>query len=301
MNWSHVFVFSVAGLAAAFAQTRPDLTGTWSSMTATPLERPAQFKDKAFFTPEEAAVFEKRAVERTVERPGDNVGRNYNEIFYEPGTRLSKTMRTSIVVEPADGHIPALTPAAAALKKQKVEALKHPSSVEDMGLQDRCLAFEMSAPPMIPYRYNSNYQFLATGDTLMINSEMGHDTRVIALDGRAHAPASVRFWLGDSVGHWEGGTLVVDTTNFNDAGGFYGDAGGMFGWDRNLHVVERMSLMDQETLLYQFSVEDPTAYTQSWTGEFTMSRTNGGIYEYSCHEGNYALPNLLKILQTPGN
>ena len=252
-------------------------------MTATPLERPAQFKDKAFFTKDEAATFERRAADRTVERLGDNVGRNYNEIFYEPGTRLSKTLRTSIVVEPADGRIPALTPAAAALKNQKAEALKHPLSVTDMGLQDRCLAFEMASPPMIPYRYNSNYQFLQTGDVLMINSEMGHETRVIPLDGRAHASPNVRFWLGDSVGHWEGDALVVDTTNYNDAGGYYGDAGGMPGWDRNLHVVERISLMDRETLLYRFSVEDPTAFTKPWTGEFTMSRTSGRIYEYSCH------------------
>jgi len=291
-----LFAAIACAVAPASAQNHPDLTGTWSSMTATPLERPAQFKDKAFFSKEEAGAFERHAAERTVERPGDNVGRNYNEVFYEPGTRLSKTMRTSIVVDPADGRIPALTPAAAALKKQKMDALLHPSGVEDMGLQDRCLAFEMAAPPMIPYRYNSNYQIIQTGDALMVSAEMAHDTRVIPLDGRAHAPSAVRFWLGDSVGHWEGNVLVVDTTNFNDAGGFYGDAGGMFGWDRNLHVVERFSLMDPETLLYEFSVDDPTAFTKPWNGEYTMSRGAGQAYEYACHEGNYSLPDLLKIL-----
>ena len=190
--------------------------------------------------------------------------------------------------------------AAAALKKQKLDALNHPASVTDMGLQDRCLAFEMAAPPMIPYRYNSDYQLVQTGDALMINVEMAHDTRVIPLDGRAHAAPNVRFWLGDSVGHWEGNTLVVDTTNYNDAGGFYGDAGGMFGWDRNLHVVERISLMDAGTLLYQFEVDDPTAFTKRWTGEYTMSRTSGGVFEYACHEGNYSLPDLLKILEAEG-
>src|SRR5215469_4671259 len=165
-------------VTAASAQTHPDFSGTWSSMTATPLERPAQFKDQAFFSKDEAAAFERRAVERTIERPGDKVGRNYNEVFYEPGTRLSKTMRTSIVVEPADGRIPALTPEAAALKKQKAAGLKQPSGVKDLGLQDRCLAFEMAIPPMIPYRYNSNYQFLQTEAALMINAEMNHETRV---------------------------------------------------------------------------------------------------------------------------
>jgi DUF2075 family protein len=127
----------------------------------------------------------------------------------------------------------------------------------------------------------------------MLQVEMIHDTRIIHLDGRPHLPSSIRLWLGDSVGHWESTTLVVDTTNFNDAGGFYGDAGGMFGSDRNLHVVERFSLLDADTILYRFEVDDPTAFTRPWKGELTMVRTPGPIYEYACHEGNYALPNLL--------
>jgi hypothetical protein len=146
---------------------------------------------------------------------------------------------------------------------------------------------------MIPYSYNSNYQIVQTGQALMIQVEMIHDTRIIALDGRPHVGSAVRLWLGDAVGHWEGNTLVVDTTNFNDGGGFYGDAGGMFGWDRNLHVVERFSLLDPNTLLYRFEVDDPTAFTKPWKGELTMSRVPGPVYEYACHEGNYALPNLL--------
>ena len=131
----------------------------------------------------------------------------------------------------------------------------------------------------------------------MINVEMIHDTRIIPLNGRAHLPSNVRLWLGDSVGHWEGSTLVVDTANFNDGGGFYGDAGGMFGWDRNLHVVERFSLLDPNTILYRFEVDDPTAFTRPWKGELTMDRAPGPIYEYACHEGNYALPNLLNIFR----
>jgi hypothetical protein len=127
----------------------------------------------------------------------------------------------------------------------------------------------------------------------VVHSEMIHDSRIIPLDGRAHAPGSVRFWSGDSVGHWDGATLVVDTTNFNDAGGFYGDAGGMYGWDRNLHVVERFSLLDANTIAYRFEVEDPSAFTRPWKGESTMARSTGTIFEYACHEGNYALPNLL--------
>jgi hypothetical protein len=122
---------------------------------------------------------------------------------------------------------------------------------------------------------------------------MIHDTRIIRLDGRPHLPHAIRLWKGDSVGHWEGATLVVDTTNFNDGGGFYGDAGGNFGWDRNLHVIERFSLLDANTLLYRFEIDDPTAFTKPWKGELTMSRSPGPIYEYACHEGNYSMSNML--------
>jgi len=146
---------------------------------------------------------------------------------------------------------------------------------------------------MLPYRYNSNYQIVQTSDAVMVQAEMIHEARIIPLDGRPHPPSNVRLWLGDSVGHWEGGTLVVDTANFNDAGGFYGDAGGMFGSDRNLHVMERFGLLDSDTILYRCEVDDPTAFTHPWKGELTMTRASGPIYEYACHEGNYPLPNLL--------
>jgi hypothetical protein len=217
----------------------------------------------------------------------------YNTAFREFGSRVAKTLRTSIITDPADGRIPALTQAAAAQKRGRQELVHHPGKAKDLGLQDRCLIFTTAAPPMIPYSYNSNYQIVQTNNQVIIHVEMIHDTRIIPLDGRAHLPSNVRLWLGDSVGHWEGRTLVVDTANFNDAGGFYGDAGGMFGSDRNLHVVERFSLLDANTILYRFEVDDSTAFTRPWKGELTMARSSGPIYEYACHEGNYALPNLL--------
>ena len=151
-----------------------------------------------------------------------------------------------------------------------------------------------TGPPMLPYSYNSNYQIIQTADSVVIHVEMIHDTRIIRVDGSPHLPSSIRLWKGDSVGRWEADTLVVDTTNFNDGGGFYGDAGGNFGWDRNLHLVERFSLMDADTLLYQFEVDDPTAFTKPWKGELTMARSSAPIYEYACHEGNYSLPNMLR-------
>jgi hypothetical protein len=272
--------------------------GIWNSATATPLERPRELSDKPFFTPEEAAAWERQVVDSNEERTpqaGKNTGTGtYNTVYREFGTRTVKTLRTSIVIDPPDGRIPALTPAAADLKRRRVEAMRSGRSAEDLGLQDQCLAFATAGPPMLPYSYNSNYQIMQTKDAFVIHAEMIHDTRIIHLDGRAHLPPSIRLWLGDSVGRWEGATLVVDTTNFNDGGGFYGDAGGNFGWDRNLHLVERFSLLDAGTLLYRFEIDDPTAFTRPWQGEYTMAKSPGPIYEYACHEANYSLVNLLR-------
>jgi hypothetical protein len=273
--------------------------GVWNSATATPLERPQPLKDKPFFTPEEAAAWEREVAENNQERPPQKNAKNtgtgtYNTVYREFGSRTVKTLRTSIVTDPPDGRIPALTPAAAEIKRRRVEAQRIPASAEETGLQDQCLAFATAGPPMLPYSYNSNYQIVQTGDAFVIHAEMIHDARIVHLDGRPHLPADIRRWMGDSIGHWAGNTLVADTTNFNDAGGFYGEAGGNFGWDRNLHLVERFSLTDAETLLYQFEIDDPTAFTQPWKGELTMSRSSGLIYEYACHEGNYSLANLLR-------
>jgi hypothetical protein len=300
MNARRLILVTAAILAtrplAAQAPAHPDFGGIWNSATATPLERPARLKDKAFFNPAEAAEWEREMAaqdqEPSAQAASKNVG-TYNTAFREFGLHVVKTRRTSIITDPPDGRIPALTPAAAAAKRRRSEALRNPGGAQDLGLQDQCLIFPTAVPPMIPYSYNSNYQVIQTKDEMMLQVEMIHETRVIPLDGRPHLPSSVRLWLGDSVGHWDGSTLVVDTTNFNDANGFFGDAGGMFGSDRNLHVVERFSFLDADTLLYRFEVDDSTAFTRPWKGELTMARTSGPIYEYACHEGNYALPNLL--------
>jgi len=273
--------------------------GIWNSATATPLERPPQLKDKPFFTSEEAVEWEhqfaKNNEEPSPESAAKKVGTGtYNTFFREFGSHTVKTLRTSIVTDPPDGRIPALTPAAAEIKRRRVERQKNPGSVEDVGLQDQCLAFATAGPPMLPYSYNSNYQIIQTSDAFLVHAEMMHDARIIHLDGRAHLPSSIRRWMGDSVGHWVGNTLLVDTTNFTDAGGFYGEAGGNFGWDRNLHLVERFSPFDADTLLYQFEIDDPTAFTHAWKGELTMARSPGRMYEYACHEANYSLANMLR-------
>ena len=278
------FLAFSAALSVA-AQTHPDFDGAWSSATAIPLERPAELKDKPFYTREEAAELQRK----TLGADDDPLSR------LEKGSLMFPSLRTSIITEPANGLLPSLTPAAAAAKRDRLERLHNPAAATDMGLQDRCLVFPTSVAPMIPYRYNSNYQIVQTGDAVMVQAEMIHDARIIRLNRHSHLPADIRQWLGDSVGHWEGATLVVDTTNFNDAGGFYGDAGGMYGWDRNMHVVERFSLLDANTILYRFEVEDPSAYTQPWKGELTFRRVSQPPFEYACHEGNRDLGNILKL------
>lgn len=271
--------------------------GIWNSATATPIERPAALKDKAVFTEAEAAEFERQAVARN-EDPAPGAPRTgtgtYNSFYREYGTRTVKTRRTSIVTDPPDGRIPALTPAAAEVRRRRLAAMRAQENPEDLGLQDQCAAFLTVGPPMLPYTYNSNYQIVVTKDTVVVHAEMIHDARVIPTDGRPHLPPHVRQWMGDSVGRWEGNTLVVDTTNFVDGGGFYGDAGGNFAFDEHLHVVERFSLLDADTLLYQFEIDDPTAYVAPWKGELTMTRSNERIYEFACHEANYSLENMLR-------
>jgi hypothetical protein len=278
---------------------RPDFDGVWNSATVTPLERPVELRDKAFFTPAEAAEWERRAAQRNEEPPPDVAAKQrgtgtYNTFYREFGTRTVRTLRTSIVTDPPDGRIPPLTAEAAEIRRQRLERLKRFAHPEDLGLQDRCLAFSTAGPPMLPYSYNSNYQFVHTANTLVIHAEMIHDTRIVHLDGRPHLPRSVRQWLGDSIGRWEGNTLLVETTNFPEANGYYGDAGGNFAWDSNLRLTERFSLFDADTLLYQFEIDDPTAYARPWKGELTMTRTEGRIYEFACHEANYSLINILR-------
>jgi hypothetical protein len=285
---------------------RPNLEGLWNSATATPLERPAALKDKAFFTPEEAAQWERQFIKENEDpapRAATRGTGTYNTFYREFGTSVVKTRRTSIITEPADGRIPALTPAAAETKRQRIARQRAFENPEELGLQDRCLTFLTAGPPLLPYSYNSNYQIVQTRDAVLVHAEMIHDARVVHMN-RPHLPSSIRLWMGDSVGRWEGNTLVVDTTNFNDGGGFYGDAGGNFGWDRHLHMVERFSLFDPDTLLYQFEIDNPTAFTQPWKGELTMTRATGNIYEFACHEANYSLENMLRgaraAERTPG-
>lgn len=274
------------------ADGRPDLQGVWSNATLTPFERPKEWAGKPFFSELEAAEFTRTSLERGNRdrrgaTPQEDVGGAYNEVWFERGTKVGSNLRTSIVVEPANGRVPPLTPEASkAAAARTVVQGRSPEGPEDFTLPVRCLQWGTSGPPMIPGPYNNNYQIVQTHDSLAIDVEMIHDVRIIPLDGRAHNSARIRRWMGDSVGRWEGDTLVVDTTNFTDKTHVRGS-------DQNLHVVERFTRTGADTIRYQFHMDNPTAFTQPWAGEIILSRTPGPVYEYACHEGNYSLANML--------
>jgi hypothetical protein len=266
---------------------QPDLQGIWNSGTATPLERPRELEGKAFFTEQEAAEYEKQYIERSnTDRPlkeGDTG--TYNEFWWEHGTKVQADRRTSLVVDPPNGRVPPLTPeaqkradavAAARPLRQALQAA--PNTWEDLTLRDRCIQYRPQ--PQLPTQNNNNYQIVQGPGYVAIVQEEIHETRIIPLDGRPHLSQSLRQWEGDPRGHWEGNTLVVDTTNFTDKGGFGGSKA-------NLHLVERYTRVDPDTIEFRFTVEDPTTWTRPWTAAVTW-RKGVGLYEYACHEGNYA-------------
>ena len=272
----------------------PDLQGIWSNATVTPLERPGEFAGKAVLSDQEAAEFATEVVERTNGDRRDGAGtdadvaRAYNDFWYDRGTKTIKTRRTSLIVDPPDGRIPPLTAEAKKRMAARAERRRlHPADgPEDRGLSERCLNWRTAGPPMLPGAYNNNYQIVQTPDTVVIFNEMIHDARIIPMDGRPHVPAGIRLWLGDSRGHWEGDTLVVETTNFSDKTAFQGAS-------ENMRLTERFTRVDPDTLLYEFTVNDPAAFARPWTAQIPSVRSDGPIFEYACHEGNYGMYGIL--------
>jgi hypothetical protein len=287
---TQAFGFSQTGRPS----TSPDLQGIWTNATVTPLERPKQFEGKEFLTKAEAAEFEKQAVyEANGDRrdgPADaDVGRAYNEFWRDRGKVVS-TMRSSLIFDPPDGKVPPPLPEAqkrnddiAAARRKLGGPLDGP---EGRSLQERCLLTPQAGPPMLPANYNSNYQIVQTANYVGILVEMIHDARIIPLDGSPHVPKNVRSLMGDSRGHWEGKTLVVETTNFSDKTSFRGAS-------ENLRVIERFTRTDEDTLLYQFTIDDPTTWAKPWSGEIPMKKVTAPLYEYACHEGNYGIAGVL--------
>jgi len=278
-------------------EPQPDLSGTWSFSTLTALERPAEFAGKEYLTEAEAADFARRTMERnnrdnrdTSNRDAD-VGGAYNEFWWDRGTTVARVdgkFRTSLIVEPPDGRVPALTAVAQERAAARAaERRAHPADgPEDRSLGERCLMFN-AGPPMLPGPYNNFMQIIQTRDHIVIYNEMIHDARVIPLDGRPHAAAPARFWLGDSRGRWEGQTLVVDTTNFTDKTNVRGSG-------PNLHLIERFTRTDAGTLLYEFRVDDPSSFVKPWSAALPMRKTADQLFEYACHEGNHALQGILR-------
>ena len=271
---------------------QPDLQGLWSNAAPTPFERPKELGGKQFLTPREAADYEQRILkeadrDRRGGTPEADVAGAYNNFWFERGTKVVPTLRTSLVVDPADGRVPPLTAEAQKAAAARAEILRRPpEGPEDLGLPDRCILWPTAGPPMVPSGYNNNYQIFQNRGYVAILIEMIHDVRIIPLDGRPHVPSNIRQWLGDSRGRWEGNTLVVDTTNFTGKTHFRGA-------DENLHLVERFTRVDPDAILYRFTLEDPTAFATPWTAEAPLRKAPGPIYEYACHEGNYSLANVL--------
>ena len=270
---------------------QPDLQGVWTNSTVTPLERPADLGGKEFFaSQQEAADYAKKTLaqissERRDGGPEVDVGRSYNEFWRDRGTSLAGSLRTSLIIDPQDGKVPALTPEAQKRAAERAAyARQHTTDgPEDRSLWERCLTRGL---PILPGPYNNDFQIVQTAGYVVILHEMIHDARVIPLDGRAHVPANIRQWMGDGRGHWEGDTLVIETTNFSDKTNFRGSG-------KNLHLVERFTRTSPDTIIYQFTADDPTTFTRPWTAEIPMSKAEGGVFEYACHEGNYALMDIL--------
>ena len=289
----------------------PDLQGTYTNKTITPLERPLELGDKEFLTAEEVASQEQARLDRNEELlyaaprrtvAGGNVG-GYNNFWLDGGTR--PTGRTSLIFDPPNGRMPARTGAGHDRKTAHDDAFPVDGpfdSWEDLELNDRCLVWS-AGPPMLPSAYNNNFKIMQTPGYVAIYIEMIHDTRIIPIDGRGHLSTAIRQWHGDARGHWEGDTLVVETTNLRrtdaNASAVGGDpvllrmANGST--DDTITVTERFQWVGDGTVHYEFTIDDPTHWTESFSGEFPFTALPPGeeIYEYACHEGNYSMANIL--------
>jgi hypothetical protein len=303
-------VLAASGLAHAQAPARaadavprtpwgsPDLQGTWDYRTITPLERPREVNGREFYTEEEAAKLEGRAGRR-MDGPPESIqpGLNHAQYLTDPGRMLADGKRTSLIVEPADGRIPALTAEGKArLSRQPNRAASGAavSSWLDRGNQERCITYGLPTASL-PTLYNNNIMIVQTPDTAVIVHEMIHEARVIPLDGRPALSSRIGQWIGSSRGHWEGDTLVVETTNFNGTIGVTGN-GRLMPTSDALKMVERFTRTSADTIQYEATVDDPKTWTGPWRVSFPLKRDGDyGFFEYACHEGNYAMTNLLEV------
>ena len=272
------------------AKGKPNFEGDWVNNTFTPLERPEDLKDKAFFTAAEAKAYAERGIARQKAQSRDNI--HYDDFIWmnEATLRSVTGSRTSIVYEPANGRIPALNAEGLRRQAERAAARKarggQSDRVQNRALSERCITWGHEGPPMLPVGYNANIRITQNDDTIVIIQEMTHNTRVIPLVPTPKLGEAFRHWSGESRGWWEGDTLVVETTNYNDEVAWRNAS-------RNLKVIERFNLTDDETITYQFTVEDKATWDVPWKGEIAIKKADGEIFEYACHEGNYGVRNIL--------
>ncbi len=311
-------MMTIGGVKAAEQQTEasltpwgvPDLQGIWDYWTFTPLERPAVFADRADpeLSDEEAAQFAQSAKEAALAADRDGPGAGdpgaYGQELWTDRARATALNQLSLIVDPEDGKIPPLTEKEKQRVAQHLADGGHPvrtraagfgaDGPESRGLSERCILGFSTGPPVLPAGYNNNIQIVQSPGYVAIVVEMIHDVRIIPLDGRSHIPSSIRQWLGDSRGHWEGNTLVVETTNFTDKTAAFSTTGQSWGTGTNLLLTERFTRIAADKIHYEFTVENPDVFQRPFTASFPMNKTELPLYEYACHEGNYGLANILK-------
>ncbi len=287
---------------------QPDMQGYWSFASLTPLQRPENIADKAFMTREEATAFEQSVLNNraaSFEREPNGLDIGYNDFWDEWGDGVGDNLRTSIIVSPANGRIPALTegavlqrssPSADVLSERPARFLLggiSKDNPEDRGLSERCLVGFNTGPPMLPSKYNNNMQLLQFSDHVVVVTEMIHDARIVPLDGRPHLHPAITQWAGNSRGHWEGDTLVINTRHFTDKIASLSQPYAAWGSAKDMHLEERFSINENGSLVYEFTINDPATFVEPIKGIMHMRRSPDRVYEYACHEGNYAMPGIM--------
>lgn len=301
----------------------PDIQGVWDFRNLTPLERPAELADKATLTPEEAEAFRQLVLQAVdvdirADEAAIDIEGAYNAFWWDWGTELHEDLRTSLIIDPPNGRLPDITPEARAGMQEQNRyrippvrdffsysanpAVFRPAGPESLGLSERCLVGFNAGPPLNPSAYNNNLRIVQTPKYIVLVTEMIHDARIVAMDDRPHLTSQIRRWSGDSRGRWEGNTLVVETTNFTDKTPTFqlpvtlaaATEGGAVGTGKNMHLVERFTPVSESRLDYEYTITDATTFVSPFTVNIPMRTADGQMFEYACHEGNYALPGILK-------
>ena len=279
----------------------PDLQGIYNTATITPFERPAELGDKAFYTPEEVSAIEAGYSADFARQGEEGDTGTYNEFWYDAGSKLVPNLRTSLITDPPDGQLPAITEYAQAKLADRTLLLRESGTdgPEMRPLPERCMFWPSTGPPIFPTFYNNNYRIVQSPGVVAIHAEMIHDVRIIPVSQRGtseHLSEAITQWVGDSRGYWEDDTLVVETINFIDASkNELGPPGirSIRGVGANNRVIEKFTPTADNLLMYQFTVEDDKTFASPFTAEFALRASAGPIYEYACHEGNYAMRNVL--------